>query len=319
MQRFLGFAIREAQTGSWYECTPSRSVWCDAPWRPTALLFVTFEHLSGESDKGPKLAASLWNVADKQARPLPGNLSPVPIFSPDSKTLAIQEMDEADTRVKSIILFLDVASASPKSSIPILDKNASRLGYMAFSPDGDLLVGQVRDETNTGEHSLKLWDAATGLELASFPGEKRNYFLNMAFSLDGRTGWLLTTIKTAGPSNLLMFDSAQQDIAQDDRSGAKHVGAAADVQSRQQVDRGRHSEIPARIGSSRAAPASEPEQGRIHVVSAGERSGGQDADAAAGNPGESSVRFSLLDGKTLAASGKTGVCCCGMWSNLNSK
>ena len=74
-----------AQTGS-FEHTPSRGVsWMALA--PDGTSFVTFEHLSGESDKGPKLAASLWNVADKQARPLPGNLSPVPIFSPDSKTL----------------------------------------------------------------------------------------------------------------------------------------------------------------------------------------------------------------------------------------
>ena len=87
-------------------------------------------------------------------------------------------MDEADSRVKSIILF-DVASASPKSSIPILvDKNASRLGYMKRFLRMAICSSACRCamKQTLEKHSLKLWDAATGLELGVIPGREAELF-----------------------------------------------------------------------------------------------------------------------------------------------
>ena len=76
---------------------------------------------------------------------------------------------------------------------------------MAFSPDGKLLVGQVRDEQKTGRHWLTFWDAATGQEVASIEGEKRAYFLFMAFSPDGRT-LAVSDFAGNGQGRLFLFD-----------------------------------------------------------------------------------------------------------------
>jgi WD40 repeat protein len=171
---------------------------------PDGRTFVTFEELSGESDRGPRRAASLWDVRTKQPRPLPDDIRPLGVYAPDSKTLAVQVKAGDALRVTAVKL-IDVGTAREKLSIPISEKDAGRIGYMAFSPDGKLLVGQLRDEVRTGQHWLKFWNPE-GREVASFVGEKRHYFLFMAFSPDGRTLAVTNLARDGAGEKLFLFD-----------------------------------------------------------------------------------------------------------------
>jgi WD40 repeat protein len=170
---------------------------------PDGSTFVTFEELSGESDRGRPHAASLWDVRTGQLRPLPDDAHPLGVYAPDGKTLAVQAQND-EHRVTAVRL-IDTATARERLAIPITDPGAQRIGFMAFAPGGKVLVGQVRDEAKTGQHWLKFWDPATGRELASFPGEKQNYFLWMAFSPDGRT-LAVTDRGRPRPGKLFLFD-----------------------------------------------------------------------------------------------------------------
>jgi WD40 repeat protein len=168
---------------------------------PDGSTIVTFEELPGETEvqAGPKIFASLWDVKTRQCRPLGENLEYWSVYSPDSKILAAP----AGGRVSAIKVF-DVATAKEKFTIPIVGKDCG-LGYIASSPDGKQIVGQVRDEGKGGRHWLKFWDAATGRETASFEGDPKDVFLLMTFSPDGR--YLAVTNAKGPKSKLFFFDS----------------------------------------------------------------------------------------------------------------
>jgi WD40 repeat protein len=186
-----------------YRHSPARgTTWMELA--PDGGTFVTFEEVSGESDRGPGRAASLWDVRTKRPRPLPNHVSPLGVYAPDSKTLAVQAVEEQ--RVTAVQL-IDVGTAREKLSIPIAERDARGVGYLAFSPDGALLVGQLRDEVRTGQHWLKFWDRA-GREVASFAGEPRDYFLYMAFSCDGRTLAVTNRARGGAGAKLFLFDLA---------------------------------------------------------------------------------------------------------------
>jgi WD40 repeat protein len=162
--------------------TPARGVWA-MELAPDGTNFVTFEHQSGESPPGEfGYAASLWDVRSGKCRPLPQDLSAMAAYAPDSKTFAARLTK--DGRQVTALAVIDVATTRPKISIPISAQGAS-LGYVLFSPDGALLAGEVR-ERKTGQHWLKLWDPASGKEIASFEGEKNEYFMRPAFSPNGK-------------------------------------------------------------------------------------------------------------------------------------
>jgi WD40 repeat protein len=191
-----------------YESNPSREInWMALA--PDASTFATFETLSGETIGERNSAATLWNVRTKEARALPFDLLPIGVFSPDSKTFAAQVNKPDGARVAAIKLF-DVATAREKLAIPILEKDAQRIGFMAFSPNGALLIGQVRDEGGTCQHWLKFWDTTTGLELGSIAGEKSEYFVWMAFSPDSRT--LAVSTGATNSAKIHLFDLALRDL-----------------------------------------------------------------------------------------------------------
>jgi WD40 repeat protein len=178
---------------------------------PDGSTFVTTEDLSGESSGRPKRSSSLWDVKTGHCQELPEGLSSLVVFSPDSRTFAGQVLNE-DVFENGIKLF-DVATAREKLSIPFREKDARRIGFRDFSPDGKLLIGQLRDEVKTGQHWLKFWDAATGQELASFTGEKKDYFLWMTISPDSRM-LAVTNLARVGPSTLFLFDLPTRKLTQ---------------------------------------------------------------------------------------------------------
>lgn len=147
---------------------------------PDGTTFATFEQLSGTTEVGGGLdhAASLWDVKTGQFRPLPGRVFYWSAYTPDSRTLAAP-VDLGSGR--SAIKLFDTATAREIGSIAVPEKNA-RIAYIAYSPDGKLLVGQVRDEAKSRRHWLRFWDPATGRTLASIEGEKGAFFIHMAFS-----------------------------------------------------------------------------------------------------------------------------------------
>jgi WD40 repeat protein len=181
-----------------YKHDPPRGISAMVP-SPDGSRFATFESLSGVSEREPARAASLWDVKTKQLRPLPEQLDWWSVYTPDGKTLAAPAETERG-RATAIHLF-DVASVKPTVSIPVTEKGAN-LGFIAFARDGKLLVGQVRSP----EHQwLKLWDPATGQEVGSVEGEKKDPFIWMAFSPDGRT-LAATNAAREGPGKLFLVD-----------------------------------------------------------------------------------------------------------------
>jgi WD40 repeat protein len=166
---------------------------------PDGSTFATFEELSGESEHGPGEAASLWDVKTRKSRPLPAGLRSWAVYTPDGKTLAAPVEGE-DGRAARISL-IDVATAREKRSIALGRKEA-RVGFIACSPDGKLLVGRVWAKA---EHWVKFWDLARGKEVASFEGEKNDLFMWMAFSPDGRT-LAVTNSREGKQGKLFLFD-----------------------------------------------------------------------------------------------------------------
>jgi WD40 repeat protein len=278
-----------------YRHSPPRGVtWLEVA--PDGSTFVTFEELSGEVEGPPKRAASLWDVRTRQPRPLPDDIHPVAVYTPDGKTLAAQAKDEK-RRVTAVKL-IDVATAREKLAIPITEKVAHRIGFMDFAPDGKLLVGQVRDEQNTGQHWLKFWDTVTGQELASFRGEKKDYFLWMTFSRDGRT-LAVTNAARGEPGKLFLFDLPGRKLVK-----TIVLGAKATVYRPAVSPDGKWLAVATQVfpeEMQREEPAAEDvPQPRIHLIDVAAGAVRETLIAPPGFP--TSLCFSP-DGKTLATGG----------------
>ena len=176
---------------------------------PDASSFLTGDEISGDYElgMGAKWAATLWDVETHQPRPLPDGLEPYGCFSPDSKTIAMSFLDD-DGYATAIKLF-DVALAEERLSIPITGDDS--WAYVeAFSPDERLIVGHLqafpkRNKWQDWQSTLKVWDAASGQELASFPAEgKECGFTGITFSQDGRV--LAAATWRGEKARLYLFD-----------------------------------------------------------------------------------------------------------------
>jgi WD40 repeat protein len=171
---------------------------------PDGRTFLCFEKLANESE-GPQMdATSLWDVKTTKSRPLPENLEYWSVYSPDGNTFASPAKDEKGRT--TLIKLFDVKSAKEKAAFAVAEEKAN-LGFIALSPDGKLLVGQVRSPKGNW---LRLWDIDSGQEVASFKAENNDLFLRMAFSPDNRT--LVATITRGERGKLFLFDLPERKL-----------------------------------------------------------------------------------------------------------
>jgi WD40 repeat protein len=201
------------------------------------------------------------------------------------------------------VRLFDVATAKEKVSISIGEKDAQGIGYLAFSPDGKLLVGQVRgDPRKAGLHWLKFWDPATGHETASVEGEKQDLFLLMTFSPDGET--LAVTNARSEQGKLFLFDLPSKKIVRTVNLGEKaHAGEMTNVAQPAFSPDGKWVAVPTQVLPDRPPLGLDPQdvpQPRIHLI-----------DVSTGTLRETLVAPQSLswsvcfspDGKTLATGG----------------
>jgi WD40 repeat protein len=114
---------------------------------------------------------SVWDIATGQERrraETPSTVAGIAL-SPDGKTVAYAQDGV------SVIQVRDMESWKEKPRIEVPEGNARDL---AFSPDGKTLAARV-------EHSLQLWDVATGKPLAQRPGHVTAVD-RIAFAANGR-------------------------------------------------------------------------------------------------------------------------------------
>lgn len=164
---------------------------------PDGRSLLTTEQLSGVTDKTqiPR-GATLWNLATKKGRDLPALESFDGVFSPDSRLLAMAQLDNDGAASESINV-IDVASASIARSIPIAEKNTAAL-LMAFTPDGRQLLGTTRTlidlrDPSTWRFAVRQWDVESGKEAMSHRTEsfsnRGNVSPNgMVFAVPGSRG-----------------------------------------------------------------------------------------------------------------------------------
>jgi WD40 repeat protein len=105
-------------------------------------------------------------------------------FNPDGRRLASTAKDKT---VKIWNLTSSGVPGAPASggtvlaALRTLEGHSAAVNGLAFSPDGRLFASASFD------HTVKLWDAASGAELFSFPGELAQHRCSgVAFSPDGR-------------------------------------------------------------------------------------------------------------------------------------
>lgn len=171
---------------------------------PDGKRFLTSERESGTYELSSKSTTSLWNVKSGAYRML-GDRQNFGLFSPDGRGLASVLLQDEENYAQARKL-IDVATGKERWSIPIADKNAS-VSIDAFSQDGRVLFGKilVYDRPKKWDEYriwMKWWDAATGREIASFEGEKNDYFYSYP-SPDGQT--LAVTNWRGGKRKLFLY------------------------------------------------------------------------------------------------------------------
>ncbi|MGO8748951.1 MAG: WD40 repeat domain-containing protein [Thermoguttaceae bacterium] len=172
----------------------------------------------------------------------PGSVGAV-AFSPDGKLLAIGGAVPAKNGyARGEILVWDVASSQQRH---VLAGHPGAVGALAFTPDGKILAsgGQRQYALHLGEEpqNVKLWDVASGRELATMLGQG-DQVTCIAFSPDGKTlasGGIDGTVKlrlahrdwkvraTLKPPTRKTQDEFVLSLAFDPRGGWLAVGTGA--------------------------------------------------------------------------------------------
>jgi WD40 repeat protein len=153
---------------------------------------------------GDRNNVKLWDVeSGRQLRELTGLSSELGYvsslaFSPDGQTLAGGTWKDAE--------LWDVASGR---QLHLLPTKSSRT--VAFSPDGKTLATGSDPGDPRLNMKLRLWDVASGTELAAFGEEVEYQLQNIAFSPDGKmlaTGYLIDNDRTS----IVLWDVASRQI-----------------------------------------------------------------------------------------------------------
>jgi len=261
---------------------------------PDGSTLVSGEDLSGETKERPPREATLWDLRTGQGRPLGRDLSIPLSFSPDSKRFAATSYDEK-RQIMGLRLF-DVATSKQEASLSLAEKSAL-ITSIAFSPDGKLLVGQVR-AAKGGAHSLKFWDATSLKELGSIDADPGDFFHEMTFSPDGLM--LAVGNQQAPQSKLFLVDVSAKRLKATIVLGDKGLVRKPAFSP----DGRRLAAISQHLPNLRPFPelrAEESPQGRVHLI---DPTSGQMRETLVlpqGFPG--SACFSP-DGKTLATTGQ---------------
>ena len=190
-----------------FQLPPQRGVH-DMQLSPDGSRLLTGETLSGDYEPAkPKRFTTLWDT--QKALPcatFPDKTVFTFTFSPDSKTILTSAVnDKGET---TDFLLLDAVSGKIQRTIAF-DHKHRKTFYRAFSPDGKQMAWDVRDAA-TEDHWLKLWDIASGREIASFEGEKNATFRQPVFSPDGRMLAAITMLGKA--TKLYLIDARKQKL-----------------------------------------------------------------------------------------------------------
>ena len=184
------------------------------------------EELPGEAEGAPHRAASLLDLKTRRFRQLPGHLSVIATFSPDSRTIAIEEHTADDDSYAAAVKLFDVPTGNVIRSLPVTEKFA-RVGWTRFSPSGDLLVTthQVFPEKHVWKQwtaCLKFWDVQTGSEVGTFDlDEEESGFGSVVFSPDGKT--LAATRWRGAKSQLFLFAAGDKRLMHTVTLGGKAI------------------------------------------------------------------------------------------------
>ncbi|MCA9146440.1 MAG: WD40 repeat domain-containing protein [Planctomycetales bacterium] len=173
---------------------------------PDGSTIVTVDELPGEFEGRAPRAGSLWNVRSKQYRPLPDWFRFYGEFAPDSKTMAVTTEDAQS--YTTALKVIDLTTAEEKLSIPVID-GFTQLNIGQCTPDGQSWIGSarvfpVRNNWQSWESSLKIWDAASGDEVASFVLDEKSSNFLYEVSPDGRI--LVATNMMGDIAKLYLFD-----------------------------------------------------------------------------------------------------------------
>jgi WD40 repeat protein len=174
---------------------------------PDGTKLLTDEYFTGDYEAGAfRAQCTLWDAhTGQRCQALPDNLIPLTAFTPDSQSFLAFANGKGETTALAIV---DAASGKVRHSIP-LEQDQRTVFYPAFSSDGKRVVGVIPNQTS-GENCLKCWDAASGREIASVKGEKKDHFLRPGFSPDGHT--LAATNFREKKKKLFLIDVAKEKI-----------------------------------------------------------------------------------------------------------
>jgi WD40 repeat protein len=150
---------------------------------PVVLFAPDGKHVAAVNDEG---GLKLWHVATgkevaslktKRADPL-GGRQPTVLFTPDGDTLVFLDLADKDPWAGTPQLW-DIPNQRPQTTL-------APAPVFAVSPDGKVVATDGWNQQRGGRTSIKLWDAATGRELATLRGHQFAVDC-LAFSPDGRT------------------------------------------------------------------------------------------------------------------------------------
>jgi WD40 repeat protein len=184
---------------------------------PDGNRFVTFDELSGTGDAG-KRVISFWDVASGHHRTLPAEGSYWGYLSPNGHKLLARVTDAKGTF--SGVKLYNLDDCREVWSIPVDDRRVM-FDVGSFSPNGCLLVAgyrvfppgkKYRGDQTTWDSWFKWYDTATGKEVASFPGAKKDSLYNAQFSPDGRSIAVASLAAWAAQTEFFLFSVPEKKL-----------------------------------------------------------------------------------------------------------